>query len=104
MLKEKIASMILPGIVSLAVSGITAAGNMGIMTERMNARIAVLEKESARHELTKEKDFSRIRLSTDDHEKRLVRLETNLGAMQNILNEVRADIKELLNNRAGLRR
>ena len=99
MIKEKLASMIVPGIVSLAISGITAVGNMGIMTERLNARIAILEKESARHELAKEKDFGRLTIRTDDHEQRLVRLETNLGAMQSILNEVRTDVKELLRKR-----
>lgn len=98
-MKEKILNFIVPGAVSLVISGVAAFSNFALMTERMDARIATLEKDSARHELAKEKGFSRLTTRAEDHEQRIVRLEANLGAMQSTLNEVRADVKALLHGR-----
>lgn len=71
--------------------------------EKLGEKIPPLETMMERHEKALERDFARyehivIGLSgkTDDQEKRLTRLETLVGETQNLLSEIRADVKILL--------
>lgn len=71
--------------------------------EKLETRIPPLEAMMNRHEQSLERDFARyehivLSLSgkTDDQEKRLTRLETLVGETQNLLSEIRADVKILL--------
>lgn len=95
-MNEKLLKLIIPAAISLAISAAAGVTNFVVTTVQMDARIATLEKDATKHELAKEKEFSRLTVRTDDHEQRLIRLETNLGAIQETLNEMRADVKELL--------
>lgn len=66
-------------------------------------KIERLETTIDRHEKALDRDFLRheqivstLATKTDDQEKRLTRLETLVGETQNLLSEIRADVKILL--------
>lgn len=71
--------------------------------EKLGEKIPPLETMMVRHEKALERDFIRyehivggLSSKTDDQEKRLTRLETLVGETQNLLAEIRADVKILL--------
>ena len=83
----------------LAPLSITLAGSYlqnQLVMARMEERIATIKEQAARHELEKGREIARISTTTEDHSQRIIRLETNLDAIQSTLKEVRADIKTLL--------
>lgn len=87
---------VLVGIGSAAVTG------AGMMT-RLEERIMSLERDVARHESAIEKDMKRIEdvnavaiQRTEDHERRLARLESTLGNLRDDVAEMKQDIKLLL--------
>ena len=83
----------------LAPLSITLAGSYlqnQLVMARIEERIAIIKEQSARHELEKGQEITRLAANADDHGQRIIRLETNLDAIQSTLKEVRADIKTLL--------
>lgn len=83
----------------LAPLSITLAGGYlqnQLVMARMEERIATIKEQSARHELEKGQEITRLAANADDHGQRIIRLETNLDAIQSTLKEVRTDIKTLL--------
>lgn len=83
----------------LAPLSITLAGSYlqnQLVMARMEERIATIKEQAARHELEKGREIVRISTTTEDHSQRIIRLETNLDAIQSTLKEVRADIKTLI--------
>lgn len=83
----------------LAPIAITVAGNY-IQTQltmaRVEERIAIIKEQSARHELEKRQEITRLSANSEDHGQRIIRLETNLDTIQSTLKEMRADIKTLI--------
>lgn len=89
----------LPAASVLASLVITVAGavtNGKIQSALMEERIAVLQRDQARHELDKTREISRLSTASEDHGQRIIRLETSLDAIQTTLKEMRADIKTLI--------
>lgn len=71
--------------------------------EPLTGKVERLETTIDRHEKALDRDFLRheqlvgvLSSKTDDQEKRLTRLETLVGETQNLLAEIRADVKILL--------
>lgn len=92
---------VLVGIGSAAITGWT-------MMVRIDSRLAVLERDVARHETTIKDDMKRMEGAlaqnaqrTDDQERRLTHLETVLNGLRNDFSEVKADIKSLLHAHAA---
>lgn len=79
--------------------GITVGGayiHGKLQAALMEERVSTIQRDMARHELEKSEQITRNRQRGEDHEQRIVRLETNFGAIQSTLQEVRGDIKTLL--------
>ena len=94
-------------IVSMAVAVLVGIGSAAItgwtMMIRIEGRLAVLERDVARHEATIKEDMRRIEEAhalnaqhTDDHERRLTHLEIVLNGLRDDFSEVKTDIKSLL--------
>lgn len=58
--------------------------------------IANLQRDQARHELEKSEQIRAAMQRADDHEKRIVKLEANFGLIQDLLSEMKGDIKILM--------
>lgn len=122
-IREHAPRFVAPLLASIAASVLVGFGatflTIWMMTERMDARVQILETKVIggqllertgqieaqinRHEKTLDRDFSRheqnvaaISAKTDDHEKRLTRLETLCTETQAMLSEIRTDVKILL--------
>lgn len=97
--RDKLEKVWLPlGSILLSL-GVTIGGayiSSSIQKARMEEKIATLQRDQARHELEKGQEITRLAANADDHGQRIIRLETNLDAIQSTLKEVRADIKTLL--------
>lgn len=83
-------------VVSLAVSVISYFVQGQILQTKLELKIVNLEKQIARHELDKDKDLSKIIIRSDDHEQRIIRLETSMSVMQEAIPEMRNDMKTIL--------
>lgn len=78
---------------------ITLAGNYygnQLSIARMDERIAIIQKEVARHELERGQDIQRLLSSKEDHAQRIVRLEASLDGIHMSLSELKEDIKTLI--------
>ena len=58
--------------------------------------IANLQRDQARHELEKSEQIRQASQRAEDHEKRIVKLEANFGLIQDLLSEMKGDIKSLM--------
>ncbi len=67
-----------------------------VQTTLMNERIAILQRDQAKHELEKSEQIRLALQRADDHEKRIVRLEASFGLVQETLSEMKEDIKILV--------
>ncbi len=81
---------------SLAVTIGGAIVSEKVQTTLMNERIAILQRDQARHELEKSEQIRLALQRADDHEKRIVRLEASFGLVQETLSEMKEDIKILV--------
>lgn len=83
----------------LSPIAITVVGNH-IQTQltmaRVEERIATIKEQSARHELEKGQEITRLSANSEDHGQRIIRLETNYDTIQSTLKEMRSDIKILI--------
>lgn len=103
LVKDAVGKFLLPVLASLVIGVGSSVVACLLVTERMEGRVASLETQIARHERALDRDFQRheqtvLDLShrTDDQEKRLTRLEALVHQTQDLLNEIRADVKALL--------
>lgn len=95
-MQDNMLKFVLPVLAPVIISIGACFVNNQILQARMEERVASIKEQAARHEASKNQDFSRLVLRGDDHEQRIVRLEANLGAIQEALAEMRKDIKTLL--------
>lgn len=95
-IKLKIWSLLFTVMAPLAIAIAGGYLQNQLTMARVEERIATLKEQSARHELEKGQEITRLAANADDHGQRIIRLETNLDAIQSTLKEVRADIKTLL--------
>lgn len=118
-MKQILLKFILPILVPVFVGLGSAVISSTIMNEKLNERMAHLERSVngekllqrtsnlevaiERHERALERDFARheqivleLGHKTEDQEKRLTRLETLVGETQRLLSEISADVKTLL--------
>lgn len=101
---QTVAAQVVTGVVIAVLVGIGSAALTGwAMMIRIEGRLAVLERDVARHETTIKEDLKRVEGAsaqnaqrTDDQERRLTHLETVLSGLRDDFSEVRADIKSLL--------
>ncbi len=101
---QTVAAQVVAGISIAVLVGIgSAAITSWTMMVRLEGRLAVLERDVARHETTIKEDMKRMEEAsvqnshrTDDQERRLTHLETVLSGLRDDFSEVRADIKSLL--------
>ncbi len=91
---------------SLGAAAFSVAVTIGgaIISEKMqstlmNERIAILQRDQAKHELEKSEQIRNALQRADNHEKRIIRLEANFEVIQATLTEMREDLKTLV--RAG---
>lgn len=94
---------VLPICASVVLAVGTAVISGMVMTARMEGRVSHLEIQIERHEKALDRDFARheqtvleIAHRTDDQEKRLSRLEALVSQTQELLSEIRSDVKILL--------
>lgn len=105
---QTVAAQVVAGIAIAVLVGIGSAALTGwTMMIRIEGRLAVLERDVARHETTIKDDMKRMEGAsaqyaqrTDDQERRLTHLETVLNGLRDDFSEVRADIKSLLHAHA----
>ena len=95
-MKLKIWSLLFTVLAPLAIAIVGGYLQNQLVMARMEERIATIKEQAARHELEKGREIARISTTTEDHSQRIIRLETNLDAIQSTLKEVRADIKTLI--------
>lgn len=95
-MKQKIWSLLFTVLAPLAIAIAGGYLQNQLVMARMEERIATIKEQTARHELEKGREIARISTTTEDHSQRIIRLETNLDAIQSTLKEMRADIKTLL--------
>lgn len=102
-IKQILIHFVLPVLVPVIVGLGSAVITSMVVTERLSARVAHLEVQIEKHEKALDRDFARheqtvaaISLKTDDHEKRLTRLEALFTENQAMLSEIRTDVKILL--------
>lgn len=95
-MKLKIWSLLFTVLAPLAIAIVGGYLQNQLVMARMEERIATIKEQTARHELEKGREIARISTTTEDHSQRIIRLETNLDAIQSTLKEVRTDIKTLL--------
>lgn len=95
-MKLKIWSLLFTVMAPLAIAIAGGYLQNQLVMARMEERIATIKEQTARHELEKGREIARISTTTEDHSQRIIRLETNLDAIQSTLKEMRADIKTLL--------
>lgn len=95
-MKQKIWSLLFTVLAPLAIAIAGGYLQNQLVMARMEERIATIKEQTARHELEKGREIARISTTTEDHSQRIIRLETNLDAIQSTLKEVRTDIKTLL--------
>lgn len=95
-MKQKIWSLLFTVLAPLAIAIAGGYLQNQLVMARMEERIATIKEQAARHELEKGLEITRLAANADDHGQRIIRLETNLDAIQSTLKEVRTDIKTLL--------
>lgn len=95
-MKQKLWGALFTVLAPLAIAIVGGYLQNQLVMARMEERIATIKEQAARHELEKGREIARISTTTEDHSQRIIRLETNLDAIQSTLGEVRADIKTLL--------
>lgn len=95
-MKQKIWSLLFTVLAPLAIAIAGGYLQNQLVMARMEERIATIKEQTARHELEKGREIARISTTTEDHSQRIIRLETNLDAIQSTLKEMRADIKTLI--------
>lgn len=95
-MKLKIWSLLFTVLAPLAIAIVSGYLQNQLTMARVEERIAIIKEQSARHELERGQEITRLAANADDHGQRITRLETNLDAIQSTLKEVRADIKTLL--------
>lgn len=78
----------------ITISGAYISNQLAVA--RMDERIAVIQKDIARHEVDRGQDIQRLMASRDDHAQRIVRLEASLDAIHVILSELKSDMKTLI--------
>lgn len=95
--------VILPVCASCVIAVGSAMVSALVMTERLDGRVTHLEVQIERHEKALDRDFARheqtvleIAHRTDDQERRLSRLEALVSQTQELLSEIRSDVKILL--------
>lgn len=99
---EKINNLIKYGlpIASFALSILITVGGWLVASKVQNAllgeRLANLQRDAAKHETEKSEQIRVNALRTEEHEKRIVRLEANFSLIQETLSDMKNDIKILL--------
>lgn len=101
---QTVVAQVVAGIAIAVLVGIGSAALTGwAMMIRIEGRLAVLERDVARHETTIKEDLKRMEgvtahnaQRTDDQERRLTHLETVLSGLRDDFSEVKMDIKSLL--------
>ncbi|MDE7064958.1 MAG: hypothetical protein K2O70_05730 [Desulfovibrionaceae bacterium] len=101
---QTVAAQVVAGIAIAVLVGIGSAALTGwTMMVRIEGRLAVLERDVARHETAIKEDMKRMESVNvqnaqriAEQERRLTHLETVLAQLRDDLAEVRADIKSLL--------
>lgn len=89
--------------VALSVA-ITAGGawvSAKVQSALMEERIAIMQRDMARHEMEKGEQIRLNATRAEEHERRIVRLEANFGLVQETLSEMKEDIKIILRNGVG---
>lgn len=83
--------------------GLASINDLGAGMGKLDGRLAHVEQQIDKHEKALDRDFARhertvleISHRTDDQEKRITRLEAMMAQVQQLLNEIRADVKILL--------
>lgn len=97
--KETLAKVWVPLLSLLLSAGITIAGglvNNRIQTALTQEKIAILQRDAARHEMEKSEQIRSNTTKAEEHEKRIIRLEANFGVIQETLADMKSDIKILL--------
>lgn len=97
--KETLAKGWIPLLSLLLSLGVTVGGglvNNKIQTALMEEKIAILQRDAARHEMEKSEQIRSNTTKAEEHEKRIIRLEANFGVIQETLADMKSDIKILL--------
>ena len=97
--KETLAKGWIPLLCVLLSAGITIGGglvNDKIQTARTEEKIAILQRDAARHEMEKGEQIRSNTAKAEEHEKRIIRLEANFGVIQETLADMKSDLKILL--------
>ena len=97
--KETLAKAWIPLLSVLLSAGITVAGglvNNRIQTALIQEKIAILQRDAARHEMEKGEQIRSNTTKAEEHEKRIIRLEANFGVIQETLADMKSDLKILL--------
>lgn len=107
--KEKLLGFAMSLGAPIIVGALSAIISMYMMTGKLETRVDHLEVQIERHEKALDRDFLRheqvvatLSNKTDDQERRLTRLEALVNETQNLLAEIRSDIKTLLRGSAPL--
>ena len=97
--KETLAKGWVPLLSVLLSAGITVAGGMvhdRIQSALLEEKIAILQRDAARHEMEKGEKIRSNTAKAEEHEKRIIRLEANFGVIQETLADMKSDLKILL--------
>ncbi|MDE7240277.1 hypothetical protein [Desulfovibrio sp.] len=97
--KETLAKGWIPLLSLLLSLGVTVGGglvNNKIQTALMEEKIAILQRDAARHEMEKGEQIRSNTTKAEEHEKRIIRLEANFGVIQETLADMKSDLKILL--------
>lgn len=97
--RETLAKVWVPMLSVLLSAGITVAGglvNNSVQTALIQEKIAILQRDAARHEMEKGEKIRSNTTKAEEHEKRIIRLEANFGVIQETLADMKSDIKILL--------
>ena len=70
--------------------------NNRIQTALIQEKIAILQRDAARHEMEKGEQIRSNTTKAEEHEKRIIRLEANFGVIQETLADMKSDLKILL--------
>lgn len=103
LMKGVLLRFVLP-VCACAITGVgSALVSTMILTEQIQNRVAYIEVKIEKHEERLEKDFTKhdgvvssLMSRSDDHERRLTRMETLMDGVNVTLSEIRADVKTLL--------